>query len=193
MLMKFYRVLMIWGVVACLTSCASKSLTPERTKIFGPLSDYFTVVEKGYAVSDGKVTVELERTNNGFPSPYEDGMKVGYTGGCIEPGFTIEFLDAKGNILAKESTNIVYNDDDLEQLAGTGVGETASLRFRVAKGAVGFKMSSSFEYHNPVEGNDSYASSSDDDYDASLDDIKKAAKAAKDVLEMEADLIHSLL
>ena len=145
--MKTMKRLAYWMAavaIFCCAACSKKSMTPVATKINGPLSDYFEVVSREYVPKDEKVSIEFRRIAEGFPAPWDPEMKVGYGEGYFEPQFTVEFQDADGNVLSKEQTDIVWNSDELNEIAALRVGETASIAFRCREGSQ-FKVGSTFE------------------------------------------------
>lgn len=127
-------------------------LKPEKKDVAGPLHDFFEVVERTYKTNDGVLNVELKRISEGFPEPWTEGMEVGYYGGCCEPGFYLELIDADGDIVDRYETNVVYSRHELTALAELNEGETAVLGFSVngSENAAGFRIGSSFKVH-PLE------------------------------------------
>ena len=135
-----------------LTPNLDQKLKPEKKDVAGPLHDFFEVVERTYKTNDGVLNVELKRISEGFPEPWTEGMEVGYYGGCCEPGFYLELIDADGDIVDRYETNVVYSRHELTALAELNEGETAVLGFSVngSENAVGFRIGSSFKVH-PLE------------------------------------------
>lgn len=153
-------------VAMTLMSCGGSSngsISPVSEKIQGPLRDYFEVVVRDYKINDGNLSVEIKRIKEGFPSPWTEGMKVGYSDGYFEPLFTIEFQDADGNVLNKDISDIVFDREALEAIAALNVGETATITFNCnEKDAKKFKVLSTFEVHQT----NSSSSSDSSDYDS---------------------------
>lgn len=171
-------------MLAMLMAACSKdsgTLTPVTEKIQGPLGQYFEVVSKDYKLG-WKIRIEIKRIQEGFPAPWEEGMEVGNSDGQIEPQFTIEFQDADGNIVHKDQSSIVWDDDDLIAIAALGVGETASIEFEAeGEGITQFKMGSSFKCHGTSD--DSYsdsASSDDGSYSSDDDDDDSYSSGSQD-------------
>lgn len=150
--------------VVSLLSCGGREVvvTPSKSSISGPLGEYFQVVDRNYKVKDGYINIEIERIDTGLPDPWVDGMEVGYNDNRVEPGFVVEFLDEDGDILCKDQTDIVWNQDELVAVVALGVGETSSIPFgtNVTKGLSSFKVSSTFKYHEPVKAESTTVSSS---------------------------------
>lgn len=143
----FYLPLIL--AICMLVSCGkSEKLTPEQSKITGPLGEYFEVVEREYSIIDGKISVEIKRIKTGMPAPWKEGMEVGYDDGYFEPHFTIELKDNDGNTLSKDKTDIVFDEEDLKTISSIGVDETASITFDAKEGASKFKVGSTFTVHN---------------------------------------------
>lgn len=131
-----------------------KVIVPANTSVSGPLGPYFKVVDRSYKIINGEINVEFERIAEGLPSPWTEGMKLGWTDNSVEPGFIIDLLDEDGDVLSKDETSIIWNDDEIAALVALNVGETATIPFtadsyksKIAK----FKISSSFEYHSPSD------------------------------------------
>lgn len=156
------------------SSCGggSKKLKPSNTKISGPLSSYFEVVDREYKIKDGTINVEFKRIADGMPAPWVPEMRVGYSSGYIEPGFTIEILDSDGDVVSKDETSIVLERDELEVIVGLGVGESSSVPFNVndSDNPVSFKIGSTCIVHEPDNSTSSNqsSSSSDNDYPSQI-------------------------
>ena len=179
------------------TSCGggNKGVVPAKDTISGPLGAYFKVVDRTYKINDGKINVEIERTNDGLPSPWEEGMEVGYSDNRVEPGFIVEFMDEDGDILCKDQTDIVWERDELVATVSLAIGESTSIPFsandkKVAK----FKVSSTFKYHEPETPTYSSSSSSSSSsttssssnksiLDEVVDDYSSTMKEAKEELQ----------
>lgn len=170
-------------VAVSLSSCGGKEvvITPSKTSISGPLGEYYQVVDRNYKVKDGYINIELERIEEGLPEPWVEGIEVGYSDNKVQPEFVVEFLDADGDILCKDQTDIVWEKDELMAVVALGVGETSSIPFgaNVTKGLASFKVSSTFKYHEPVKKEASTSSSSSSNksssakWDKILDDYEK--------------------
>ena len=143
-------------VVLILASCGdgkkANTIRPVSERINGPLGDYFEVVVKDYKVTDkGIVGIEFKRIKAGFPSPWNESMKVGYDEGYFEPLFTAEFQDEDGNALSKDKMDIVWDREELEELAALRENESATLRFDVRdEETCQVKISSTFEVHGEL-------------------------------------------
>ena len=151
-MMKVCKFLTLAVAAIALAACGKQSMTPVATKINGPLSDYFEVVSREYVPKNGKVSIEFRRIAEGFPEPWQPSMEVGYDDGEFEPLFTIEFRDADGNVLSKEQTSIVWDLDELKEIAALSVDETASISFDCDEpDAAQFKVGSTFEVNGEIE------------------------------------------
>jgi len=182
----------------CLVSCGgNKGVTPSKDTISGPLGQYFKVVNRTYKINDGKINIELERINEGLPDPWEEGIEVGYSDNHVEPGFVVEFMDADGDIVCKDQTDIVFEKDELVSVVALAVGETSSIPFSVnGKKVALFKVSSTFKYHEPdVTTYSSLSSSSSSSIGSSIideatsvygDALKDAQKEVKDAYDEAA-------
>lgn len=125
-------------------------LTPSKTQVSGPLHGYYEVVDRNYKVSGGKIHVELRRLKEGFPTPWNEEMELGYSEECFEPGFYVEFLDTDGDIVGKDETSIIYDKQELRSLADLNLDETATLTFSTGSPAsVSFRLGSMFLVHEP--------------------------------------------
>lgn len=147
--MKVFKFYLFVALAAVLVACKGGSMTPVSETIQGPLSEYFEVVSRDYKAQKGRVSIEFKRVKDGFPDPWVEGMEVGYSGGTITPSFTVEFQDGDGNVLSKDETDIVFDEDELVSLAALGVGESATITFDCTDGAEQFKVVSGFKV-NPV-------------------------------------------
>lgn len=175
----FYSCTAFGAALLLLVSCGSKVVTPAKETISGPLGEYFKVVERNYKVNEGKISVEIERTSEGLPSPWKEGVEVGYLDGKIEPGFNVEFLDSDGDVLCSDKSNIVYDIDELKAIVALAVGESTSISFEVNEKKVSsFRVSSTFEYHKPES--TSVISSARSIYDEAADEYSKIMKEAQD-------------
>ena len=178
---------------------AETVVTPSKASVSGPLGEYFKVVERNYKIKNGNISIEFERIKDGLPNPWVAGMEVGSYGNCVEPGFTVEFLDVDGDILCKWKSSVIWEKDDINAVLALGVGETCSLpcKVEVRKGVVSFRVSSTFKYHgldydydDDDYDDDDY--DDDEDYDASselddvLDDYEKILNTARSVSKTAA-------
>ena len=150
--MKSFKYFLIAAATIVLAACSGgDSMSPTSEKIQGPLGEFFEVVTKDYKAKDGKVSVEIKRIKAGFPEPWKEGMAVGYSDGQVEPGFTIEFQDADGNVVSKDKTDIVSDKDELNAIASLSVDESATITFDCKEGTKQFRLGSTFESHGEVE------------------------------------------
>lgn len=167
-----------------LMSCgggSNGSISPVSEKIQGPLRDYFEVVVRDYKINDGNLSVEIKRIKEGFPSPWTEGMKVGYSEGYFEPLFTIEYQDEDGNVLSKDVSHIVFDREALETIAGLNVGETATLSFNCdEKNAKKFKALSTFEVHLEDSSNNSDSNDCTSDDDISSMSVDNSSSMSND-------------
>ncbi len=158
--------LLLISAICMLVSCGdSKKIVPEQSKITGPLGDYYEVVDREYSIIDGKISVEIKRIKDGMPTPWKEGMEVGYDDGYFEPHFTIELKDNDGNIISKDKTDIVFDREDLKTISSIGVDETASISFDAKEGASKFKIGSTFTVHNGDSNNEDNSTSISGSYD----------------------------
>lgn len=139
----------------------TKDVDLGSEKIEGALSEYYKVVANDYEINGGVINVKLEKTADGFPEPWKDGMEIGYAVGQVEPVFGIEFIGETGEIICKEETDMeemdMLGDESLRTVSALVKGETASLAFAVAQesdmGKVGtIKITSRLVYHEPAAG-----------------------------------------
>lgn len=172
--MKAFKSFLLAALAVFFVACkGSGSMTPVSEKIQGPLGDYFEVVSRDYKAADGKVSIEFKRVKDGFPAPWVEGMEVGYYGGQFTPTFSVEFQDASGNVVGKDATDIVFEEDELKAVAALAVGETATITFDCYKNADKFKVNSDFEVHPESDSSSSSSSSlssSDEDTSSSVDE-----------------------
>ena len=141
--MKPVKLMLLSLALALLVSCGKTR--PSTMKVQGPLTDYFEVVDKEYALNDGKLIVEINRTKDGMPTGYTDGMKFGKEDGECEMQFTIEYLDRDGNVIEKSESK---NESELQSLINLKNGETGSITFQCDNAKTEkFRISSNFEAH----------------------------------------------
>ena len=175
----------------------TEAIKPVSEKIQGPLGEYFQVVSKDYKENESTISIEIKRIKDGFPEPWEKGMEVGFSEGKFEPHFTIELQDADGNVISKDKTEIVFDNDDLKSIAALGIDESSSITFGYMNfiGVTQFKVGSTFEVH-PVKdksgssnssSSSSSSSRSNSNYDYDDEDIDKALDAAQKSLELTKD------
>lgn len=149
---RIYNFMLVAIMAIFLFGCnGSGSLTTKSNKIQGPLGEYFEVVSRNYKVKDGKVSIEIKRIKEGFPSPWTKGMEVGYSDCSFEPHFSIEFFDEDGNVVSKDKTDIVADKDELIAVANLGVDESSTVTFLCLESAAQFKISSTFKFHGEEE------------------------------------------
>ena len=153
---KYFAFVLILMMLASCGGGKNGIIKLVSEKINGPLGDYFEVVNKDYKVTDrGTVGLEFKRIKAGFPAPWNENMKVGYSDGSFEPLFTAEFQDKDGNTLSKDKMDIVWDREELEELAALRENESTTLQFDVRdKETCLVKITSTFEVHganNPVD------------------------------------------
>jgi len=170
-------------------SCDDKKdgFRPEQAKISGPLGDYFEVIDRSYGIKDGRVMVEIKRIKKGLPAPWEEGISVGYQDGCCKPLFSIEVKDEKGDIIAKDESDIVWEEDELRAIVALSVDETSSIPFSVVEGGKSFKIGSSFIVNpkNDDIGDDIELLTDDDDI---LSDTEEEDETLSDTEEEKPSL-----
>ena len=164
--MKKLRYLGAIVISLLLVSCGEKGVKPEQVKITGPLGEFFEVVDRNYAIKDGKLTVEIKRIKDGLPAPWHEGVEVGYDNGTCTPLFNIELRDGTGNIVGKDKNDIVYDRDELVAVVSLSVDESASITFSLSenKGAT-FKIGSSFKVNGEKTDASNSGSVMDGEYD----------------------------
>jgi len=219
---NFLLIVCAVALVFGLCSCGGGGVVkPVSEKVQGPLSEYFQVVSKDYKILDdgwgATISVEIKRIKEGFPEPWEAGMEVGYSDGKFEPLFTIELQDADGSVVSKDQCDIVFDSDDLKEIAALGVDESATITFDAyGDGIAQFKIGSTFKVHEAEttsrsSSSSSYSSSysndddsdddSDEDWDAFLDEYeeyvddyvalyKKAMNGDMDALSEYAEVLE---
>lgn len=136
-------ILASFGLVA--TSCGggnSDGITAE-TKISGPLGKFFEVVDKNYKLNtDGmspKISIQIKRIAEGGPKE---------ASWSSEPTFNIDIMDADDNVLGSDKSSVVIDKEQLEAIFALGVGETATLTFKLhgqLDGASKLKVSSTWK------------------------------------------------
>jgi len=189
--MKSFKYFLIAAATIVLAACSGGgSMSPASEKIQGPLGAYFEIVSKEYKVKDGKVSIEIKRIQEGFPAPWENGMKLGYGGGEYEPQFTIEFQDADGNVVSKEATDKIWDSDELDAIAALGVDETATITFDCKEDATQFKMGSAFKV-NEADNSSSISYSSDDSDDSSISADESFSSSSDDSSDDDETLSSS--
>lgn len=204
--MKTIKFLSIALMAICLASCGGKKetkesndsdpivLKPAETTVSGDMEDCFTVVDKEYkGVKEDYgwdkcdvITVELERTDKELPFELNDRELDGFgttsVRATVQVGFGIEFLDADGNVVDKQSAEDEYGGYDRNEsiaLCKLKSGKKGTIRFRVldkAKDAVSFRITTVYKENESTEtgssaDNDddsSTASSGSEDWDALL-------------------------
>jgi hypothetical protein len=153
---KYFAFVLIMMMLASCGGGKNGIIKVVSERINGPLGDYFEVVNKDYKVTDkGTVGIEFKRIKAGFPAPWNENMKVGYSDGYFEPLFTAEFQDKDGNTLSKYKMDIVWDREELEELAALRENESTTLKFDVQdKETCLVKITSTFEVNganNPVD------------------------------------------
>lgn len=131
-----------------LSSCGDSVVKPSSPKITGPLSNYFEVIDREYKINDnGTIQVEIKRIAEGFPAPWVEGMPVGYDCDQIEIGFNISLKDKAGDVVSKDETSIVWENEDLKTVASLSLGESSTIPFSVSDedSPVSFVIGSSSE------------------------------------------------
>ena len=157
--MKTLKFFLIALMTICLFSCSSSSLKPTSAKINGTLGKYFEIVDRNYAIKDGKLAVEFKRIADGGPKDASWNS---------DPTFTVELLDADGNIVASEKSDVVLNSEELENVFSLAVNETTSITFNFenANGATQMRVTSKWdedaENEDDTTESDDIASSSED-------------------------------
>ncbi len=136
--MKTVKSFILFLVTVCLASCGGSGLKPTSNKIQGPLGKFFEVVDRNYSLKDGQVAIEFKRIAEGGPKD---------ASWSSSPTFTVELLDADGNVVASDETDVVFDEDPLEGVFSLGKDETKTIAFKFdeTKGAVSFKVSSKWD------------------------------------------------
>lgn len=201
------KVILYLSIVTLFLSCGKKSnddgfieltLKPETTEVSGDMEGCFKVVDREYksvkgGLSDGLISIELQRTDLDLPFTIKKGKKPSSYGTFgidvyLHVGFGIEFLDKDGNILDKVDAESVgfggcYSSEDPIDIVMLNEGKKASIRFSVneeIKDAVSFRITSAYEEvdssdletsSDNEDNEDSYSNSSD--WDKVLDDYEE--------------------
>lgn len=118
--MKTVKSLILFLVTVCLASCGGSGLKPISNKIQGPLGKFFEVVDRNYSLKDGQVAIEFKRIAEGGPKD---------ASWSSSPTFTVELLDADGNVVASDETDVVFDEDPLEGVFSLGKDETKTIAF----------------------------------------------------------------
>lgn len=146
------------AIALALLSCGGQSkdsktepkttLTPSKTEVKGPLSEYYTVVDqsydfaemdRGYFGDDLIISIELQRTDKPFPEKYLKGYEpagtYGYSvKGNYGIGIKIKDADGKQVFSARADEGGLdgpYSSDDLKDLWELEAGETNQVRWNV--------------------------------------------------------------
>lgn len=151
----------------------------ETTTVSGDLGECYKVVDREYKPTGEHptlLTVDLERTSAELPfdlNEYELETSITktmsgqpYTGGrsVAAVKFSVEMLDADGNVVEKED---YYDSDDCKALAKLKPGEKGTIRFRMPisqedrDAIVKFRISSEYETAKAEDSADYTGGSSD--------------------------------
>jgi len=189
-------------------------IKPETTKVSGPLTDCYEVVDKEYTLNkDGYVTIEIKRTDAIAPFDPNDidfFDKAEETGTSMLGGFGIEFLDENNEVVAKVSPQSAYSWDDISTALRLIPGETASIKMHIYDKdikPVKFRITSDLARNDkagampaamekPAEMTDDVASEAgdiSDDIEKQVDEITNSDeyKKAKEVYQVSKDVIEA--
>lgn len=195
----FFPAIFALIMVSCNESGLFKKTTtisPVSESINGALGDYFSIVNRDYKVLDGVARIDFKRVQNGFPAPWRKNTPLGYSEGCYEPTFTVEFLDEAGNVVSKCTTDIVTQKDELHFMAANRVGESSSITFRIDGNNVKkFRVNSLFEVHGTERQHIVNSTSDVDlDFDVDLDEVDTSVtdllESAEDFIDQAVDIIE---
>ena len=199
--MKKLSVLFTMVVALSMVSCNEGGLfrkpttiSPVSESINGALGEYYSIVNHDYKVLDGVVRIDLKRIKDGFPAPWQKNTLLGYSDGCYEPTFTVEFLDEAGNVVSKSTTDIVTQNDELRFLVANREGESSTITFHVNGNNVNkFRVNSLFEVHE-TDRQSIISSEPDlgfDEIDTTATDLIEAADSIEeDLIDQAADIIE---
>lgn len=137
--MKKFKLFVLTVLAISMAACGNGGkINPTSKKINGPLGKFFEVVERDYKINDDELSVEFKRIAEGGPTN---------ASWSTNPTFFVELQDEDGNVISKESTDVVHTQDQLEAVFSLGEDETTSIIFKFdkAKGASKFKVSSKWE------------------------------------------------
>ena len=154
--MKRIHVFMLFMFSVLMFSCndGNKLIKPVSNKINGPLGDYFQLVQGEFIVQDGQITIDFKRIKEGWPVPMKSNASLGDCDECYELGLMAEFMDQEGNVLAKSLADFVSAPEQMRDLIGLNLDETASVSFAVESEDVSqVKMLSDFVYHGTASVN----------------------------------------
>ena len=170
------------------------TISPVSESINGALGEYYSIVNHDYKVLDGVVRIDLKRIKDGFPAPWQKNTLLGYSDGCYEPTFTVEFLDEAGNVVSKSTTDIVTQNDELRFLVANREGESSTITFHVNGNNVNkFRVNSLFEVHE-TDRQSIISSEPDlgfDEIDTTATDLIEAADSIEeDLIDQAADIIE---
>ena len=151
----FFLSLAICAMILC--SCGEGGIKPKTTKITGPLGEFFEVVNREYKYVNYEnntgllqLNVEIKRIKEGGPKDASWSSR---------PTFTVSILDGDENVLATESTDVVFNRDALESLFALGVDETSPIAIQFDKkntdGTAYFKVASKWDADEEESSNES--------------------------------------
>lgn len=170
-------------------------IKPESTKINGDLSECYTIVDREYKFAGEYPTllsVDLERTATPLPFDVNEYEVVSYIPSIQDHkmgavNFTIEMLDADGNVIAKETA---YDTDDCKTIGKLKAGEKGSIGFYAPlsdeqKKVVKFRITSEYETTEGEDGKIVSVStpSVSDPYDDISSEYERLQKEAKDQYE----------
>lgn len=206
---KLFQILALGAALCALVSCGGSpmKISPSKEAISGPLGQYFKIVNREYKVVDRKVSVDIQRIAEGLPDPWDEEMKIGFIENCYEPGFVFEFTDEDGDVVEKETVNVMDYSDALNSIMALSAGESTSLIMYVSEKTIKkFRVSSTFECNLPKEKDtvaelaskgESLLDEVVNEYTNVLDEVKKEVnesytEAASEVLDAMTDVIGSL-
>ena len=109
-------------------ACGKSSITPQTTKIAGPLGEFFEVVDRAYNIrtnrGDKIIFIELQRVKEGGPQDANWGTS---------PTFILSLLDSNGDVISSDETDVVTDSKELEAIFQLRKGESFVLPFTFNK------------------------------------------------------------
>lgn len=130
-----------------ISACGDSGIKPKTAKISGPLGEFFEVVDREYKFVPYENNKDLLQINVEIKRIKEGGPKD--ASWSSEPTFSISIMDGSENVIATESSDIVFEKEELENIFALGIDETSSIPFKTdkdkANATVLFKISSKWD------------------------------------------------
>lgn len=120
----------------------------ESTTVEGDMKPYFEIIEKEYAVqifeesineNGAEISVEFKRTATDFPDAYSMSpisASIGMDGEIYAVLFTLEILDANGNVISEKISESPYTVQGVIDVLGLEKGGTGHIPWTLDKDQV---------------------------------------------------------